>query len=58
MCIQQIDTICFSKFNTVTMETVLFQVAENCENRENAKLIAFFMDLLQVCTLVKMIVNK
>ena len=47
MCIQQIDTICFSKFNTVTMETVLFQVAENCENRENAKLIAFFMDLLQ-----------
>ena len=40
----------FSKMNTVTIATVLFQVTENCENRENATThkIVFFMDLLQI----------
>ena len=28
--------------NTVTMATVLFQVTENCENRENAVTHCFF----------------
>ena len=29
----------FSKMNTATMATVLFQVTENCENRENDSLL-------------------
>ena len=37
----------FSKMNTVTMATVLFQVTENCEYRENA-ITWIFMDLLQI----------
>ena len=34
--------------NTVTMATVLFQVTENCKNRENAITHCFFMNLLQI----------
>ena len=34
--------------NTVTMATVLLQVTENCENRENAITHCFLMDLLQL----------
>ena len=49
MYIQKIDAlICFSKMNAVTMATVLFQVTENCEDRENAITNCFFMDLLQI----------
>ena len=34
--------------NTVTMAAVLFQVTENCKNKENATTHCFFMDLLQI----------
>ena len=51
--------ICFSKINTVTMATVLFQVTENCENRENAITHCFFMGLLQILhSGVKMVVAR
>ena len=36
VCSKNWHLICFSKINTITMATVLFQVTENCKNRENA----------------------
>ena len=48
MYIQKLTPNIFPKMNTVTMATILFQVTENCENKENAITYYFFMDLLQI----------